>query len=67
MRTCFKASLNERTVANLKELMIILNQTNYTHTINIIVSTVLENLKASNHSYVHAKKMEKSRDHQIEQ
>lgn len=56
MRACMKASLNARTVANLNEVMSILNQTNHTHTINLITSTFLESLKASSHSHTRTKK-----------
>jgi hypothetical protein len=41
-----KASLNARTIAKLDEIMLLINQTNYTHTINLVVSDYLEILKS---------------------
>ncbi len=42
-----KASLNPRTIQKLDEIMLLINQTNYTHTINLVVSDYLEILKSS--------------------
>lgn len=45
-----KASLNPRTIQQLDEIMLFMNQTNYTHTINLVVNAYLEILKARNHN-----------------
>lgn len=42
-----KASLNPRTIQKLDEIMLLINETNYTHTINLVVGAYLEILKAS--------------------
>lgn len=41
-----KVSLNARTISKLDEIMKLTNQSNYTHTINLIVSDYLEILKS---------------------
>ena len=48
-----KASLNPRTIQNLDEIMLLINQTNYTHVINLVVSDYLEILKSSITKEVH--------------
>jgi len=45
-----KASLSPRTIQNLDEIMLLINQTNYTHTINLVVDAYLEILKTRNHN-----------------
>ena len=45
-----KISLNSRTVAMLDEILKLTNQTNKTHLVNLMTSSFLDSLKASNHS-----------------
>ena len=42
-----KVSLNARTTANLDEIMLLINQNNYAHTVNLVVGAYLEILKSS--------------------
>jgi hypothetical protein len=40
-----KISLNSKTIRKLDEIMLLINQTNYTHTVNKVVDAYLEILK----------------------
>jgi hypothetical protein len=61
-----KVSINSRTEKNLNEIALFLNQTNLTHTLNIMASTFLESLRASNQSSIHTKKGSVSHDREVE-
>ena len=56
MWASMKVSINARTLANLNEIMVLTNQVNHTHCLNIMVSKFLDDLKSYNHSNDHTKK-----------
>lgn len=56
MWTSMKVSINARTEQSLQEIMRLTNQTNLTHTLNVMTSAFLESLKSSNHASTHIKK-----------